>query len=80
VWAGLWLLLSPWTALWDQNLFGRIVPALGIVMASPFVRGGVTGVGVVTIVAGIRELFGVFASRTTPEPPSERLKARRPEA
>jgi hypothetical protein len=70
VWSGLWLLLSPWTALWDQNLFGRIVPTLGRVMANPFVRGGVTGVGVVTIVAGIRELFGVFAFRAPPDPPA----------
>jgi hypothetical protein len=71
VWSGLWLLLSPWTALWDQNLFARIVPALGVVMANPFVRGAVTGVGVVTIGAGIRELFEVFASRTPPEPPPD---------
>jgi hypothetical protein len=71
VWSGLWLLLSPWTALWDQNLFARVIPALGIMMANPFVRGAVTGVGVVTVVAGIRELFGVFASRTPPEPPPD---------
>lgn len=80
MWSGLWLLLAPWTALWDQNLFARIVPALGVVMANPFVRGAVTGVGVVTIAAGIRELFDVFASRTPPEAPHEGLKARRPEA
>jgi hypothetical protein len=71
VWSGLWLLLSPWTALWDQNLFARIIPALGIMMANPFVRGAVTGVGVVTVAAGIRELFGVFASRARPEPPPD---------
>jgi len=80
VWSGLWLLLSPWTALWDQNLFGRMMPTLGAMMANPFVRGAVTGVGVVTVVAGIRELFGVFAARTPPEPPGESLNARRPEA
>jgi hypothetical protein len=71
VWSGLWLLLSPWTVLWDQNLFARIVPALGLMMANPFVRGAVTGVGVVTVVAGIRELFGVFVPRATPEPPPD---------
>jgi hypothetical protein len=71
VWAGLWLLLAPWTALWDQNLFGRLVPALGRVMSNPFVRGAVTGVGLVTIVAGIGELFGTFAARTPREPPTQ---------
>jgi hypothetical protein len=80
VWSGLWLLLSPWTALWDQNLFARIVPTLGVLMANPYVRGAVTGVGVVTVVAGIRELFGVFVSRTPAEEPGEGLNARRPEA
>lgn len=80
MWSGLWLLLAPWTALWDQNLFARIVPTLGAVMANPFVRGAVTGVGAVTIGAGIRELFGVFGSRTPPEEPHEGLKPRRPEA
>ena len=40
-------------------------------MANPFVRGAVTGVGVVTVVAGIRELFGVFVSRTPPESPPD---------
>jgi hypothetical protein len=54
VWSGLWLSLAPWTALWDENLFARIVPTLGVMMANPYVRGAVTGVGVVTVVAGFR--------------------------
>jgi hypothetical protein len=62
VWAGLWLCLAPWTALWDHNWFARLVPALGTAMANLFVRGAVTGVGLITIAAGVRELFGVFAS------------------
>lgn len=63
MWAGLWLLLAPWTALWDRNLFARLVPVVGVIMANPFVRGAVTGVGLVTIGAGLRELFGVFMPR-----------------
>jgi hypothetical protein len=32
-------------------------------MASEFVRGGVTGVGIVTAVAGLRDLAAAFLSR-----------------
>jgi hypothetical protein len=61
--AGLLLILAPWTALWEHNLFGRMVPWLGDAMASQFVRGGVTGVGIVTAIAGLRDLTGAFLSR-----------------
>jgi hypothetical protein len=70
VWSGLWLLLAPWTGLWDHNLLARLVPVAGAVMVNPFVRGAVTGVGLVTIAAGVRELFGVFAAPTPPDPPA----------
>ena len=73
MWSGLWLLLAPWTALWDRNLLAGWFPALAPVMANAFVRGAVTGVGLVTIAAGVGELFGVFGvGRPTPppEPPS----------
>lgn len=68
MWAGLWLLIAPWTALWDRNYFARLLPMLGALMTSPYARGAVTGVGLVTMAAGVRELFGVFV---VPEAPSE---------
>lgn len=67
MWSGLWLLLAPWTGLWDHNLLTRLSSTVGLIMLNPFVRGAVTGVGMVTIAAGVRELFGLFAS---PPPPS----------
>jgi hypothetical protein len=36
---------------------------VGEILASPFVRGGVSGIGVLTTVAGLAELGGAFASR-----------------
>ena len=47
-----------------------MVPGLDVLMASPFVRGAVSGVGLVTIAAGVRELFGVFAAPAPSEPPA----------
>jgi hypothetical protein len=68
-WAGLFLLLAPWTALWEHNFFGNAWPSLGAVMQDRFVRGGVTGVGLITALGGMRELLGVFLARASSEGP-----------
>jgi hypothetical protein len=41
-------------------------------MASTFVRGGVTGVGIVTAIAGLRDLAGAFLSRRSVTTTGER--------
>ena len=70
--AGLVLAFAPWTFLWDRNYFAHAWPWLGSLMASPYVRGGVTGVGIITIVAGGRDLMGMlFARRATPAVPPD---------
>jgi len=69
--AGLVLIVAPWTTFWERNLFASVVPALGQWMASPFVRGAVTGVGVITAFAGLRDLTGsILARPSTPAPAS----------
>jgi hypothetical protein len=62
--------MAPWTSLWDQNFFADAVPALGDLMANQFVRGGVTGIGVVTAIAGLRDLTGAVLARLPRETPS----------
>lgn len=62
--AGLLLALAPWTRLWDLNFFARAVPLLGDLMANGFVRGGVTGIGLITTAAGLRDLTASFLSRS----------------
>ena len=57
------LVLAPWTELWDRNVFAQMIPSLGDWMASGFVRGGVAGVGLVTTVAGIRDLGAALLGR-----------------
>ena len=39
------------------------LPSAGAWITSPFVRGAVTGVGLITAIAGIIELAGVFGLR-----------------
>ena len=66
--AGLLLMIAPWTASWQRNYFGAMLPWLGAWMANEFVRGGISGVGVLTLVAGLRDLNAVIFSRQA-EPP-----------
>jgi hypothetical protein len=69
--AGLILIVAPWSGFWDRNLFLYTIPALENVLASPFARGAVSGVGAITVIAGLAELSGVLSRRNRPshEPP-----------
>jgi hypothetical protein len=55
--------VAPWSSFWDRNLFLDTMPALAHVLASPFARGAVSGVGAITVIAGLAELAGVLARR-----------------
>ena len=69
--AGLILVVAPWSGFWDRNLFLYSIPSLQQVLASPFARGAVSGVGAITVVAGLAELSGMLSKRNRPshEPP-----------
>ena len=56
------LVIAPWSAFWDHNLFTQL-PALSAWVSSAFVRGAVSGVGVITATAGLAELAGAFRLR-----------------
>ena len=57
------LIVAPWTRLWQHNLFLASVPGLETFVTSLFVRGGVTGVGIITLLGGLRDLMSVLFSR-----------------
>ena len=60
----------PWSSFWDRNLFIVALPIAERLLASPYARGAVSGVGVITAVAGVLELAAAFgARRTAPEEP-----------
>jgi hypothetical protein len=58
--AGLLLVLIPWSAFWDRNYFAEAVPALRDLLTNNFVRGAVSGLGVINIFAGLAELADIF--------------------
>ena len=62
--AGIVLIVAPWTPFWDQNYFAHVLPWLGHLMGNPYVRGGVTGVGLVTGFAGLRDLSSAILARS----------------
>ena len=62
--AGLVLTIAPWTQFWERNYFAYVMPWIGHWMANAYVRGGVTGVGLVTAFAGLRDLSSVILARS----------------
>lgn len=60
---GLALLVIPWSIYWDRNLFTAMVPGLRGLLANDFVRGAVSGLGVVNLAAGAAELYRLFKRR-----------------
>jgi len=52
-----------WPALWDHNYFVEKWPVLEPFLTNNFVRGAVTGLGLVNLFAGFADLAVVFAQR-----------------
>ena len=60
---GLLLMVLPWSALWESNYFVYNWPTLEPLFISPFFRGGITGIGLLNLVAGFGEMSAVFGAR-----------------
>jgi hypothetical protein len=66
--AGLILIVAPWSAFWDHNILAAWYPPAAALITNAFVRGAVTGIGLITAVAGLIELAGVFGLRRREQP------------
>jgi hypothetical protein len=60
---GLLLLVLPWSAFWETNYFASVWPDLLPVMTNDYVRGAISGIGLINLWAGVRELMAVFTLR-----------------
>jgi hypothetical protein len=60
---GFALLIVPWSAFWDRNYFGEMVPVLHAMMTNNFVRGAVSGLGLINLLAGVAELVSMLLAR-----------------
>ena len=60
---GLVLTLAPWSAYWDRNYFAETLPAVHALITNNYVRGAVTGLGLINIFAAVADLVGMFLAR-----------------
>lgn len=67
---GFALLIVPWSAFWDRNYFAELVPAIHAFITNNFVRGAVSGLGVINLLSGISELVAILLARKTDTEPA----------
>jgi len=60
---GFILVVAPWSAYWDRNYFGTLSPQLHAFVTNNFIRGAVSGLGVINIALGIADLVSLFLTR-----------------
>jgi polyferredoxin len=60
---GLLLIVLPWSSFWERNYFAAVIPAIQPLLTNNFIRGAVSGLGVLNLLAGFAELVPVFTPR-----------------
>ena len=60
---GFALIVVPWSAFWDRNYFAQALPMVEKVMTNNFVRGAVSGLGVINMAVGTWELLSMLLAR-----------------
>jgi hypothetical protein len=64
------LFVVPWSGYWQHNYFIEAVPYLEAVATNNFVKGAISGLGLVNLLAGLAEFGSLFASdRSEISPP-----------
>ena len=64
------LMVIPWLAFWDRNYFAQLLPPLYELMTNNFVRGAVSGLGLINVLVGLTELVALVMRRTSERPVS----------
>lgn len=53
---GAFLVLVPWSRMWNDRVAGRSPRTAAVAIASPYFRGFVTGLGLLHLTAAVREI------------------------
>lgn len=61
--AGLFFLIVPWTTIWTLNPLLHSNLSIGVVADNPFVRGFVSGVGLLHLIIGLRDIVRLSRHR-----------------
>jgi len=60
---GLLLVVLPWSGFWEENYFARAWPPLAAVLTNDYLRGAISGLGVVNLFAGFADLALILSAR-----------------
>jgi len=62
---GCFLTIFPWTGYWEINYFSQIVPGWHVIWYNAYLRGAVSGLGVLNLYIALAEVFRLrrFARR-----------------
>jgi hypothetical protein len=60
---GLLLVLVPWSPFWERNYFVTAYPVIQELVRNNYVRGGVSGLGIVNLLMGFNELASLLMAR-----------------
>ena len=61
--AGLFFTLVPWTRVWTLNPWLHNSVTVGMLADNPYIRGFVSGFGVIHLIVGVRELMRIVRAR-----------------
>ena len=61
--AGLFFTVGPWTRIWTMNSLLHDSTAIALFADNPFVRGFVSGIGLLHLLFGVREIFRLARTR-----------------
>jgi hypothetical protein len=59
------LVLIPWSTFWERNYFVEWSPVLEVLLTSNYVRGAISGLGLVNVGAALVELADVIGNRVS---------------
>jgi hypothetical protein len=66
--AGLFFLIVPWTVIWTVNPLLHSNIFIGAIADNPFVRGFISGVGLLHLIVGVRDLVRISRQRRSQQP------------
>ena len=58
------MVLIPWSTFWERNYFVEWSPALEAMLTSNYVRGAISGLGLVNVGAALVELADFFSAKS----------------
>jgi hypothetical protein len=70
---GFVLIVAPWSSFWDRNYFAESLPLVDAIISNNYVRGAVSGLGVINVAAGVVELFSLLVSRHVDRRPASSI-------